>query len=60
MDPKLGLTFFDQLIKPISLYGSELWGVYNNGRAKPKDNWFEKKSLDAKFENYTCISANIF
>jgi hypothetical protein len=40
--PSLALKLFDQLIKPICLYGSEIWGTDNlNSKKFNKDNGFE-------------------
>ena len=50
-DPKVGLKIFDHLIKPILLYGSEVWGALSTGtNAKHMDHWFENRSVETKFE----------
>lgn len=36
-DVKTKLLLFDRMIVPILLYGSEVWGIYNNDRYKIVD-----------------------
>ena len=47
-NPNVGLNVFVNLIRPIMIYGSEIWGAINSGN-NSKD-WFERKNLEAKFE----------
>ena len=43
ISPKICLKLFDQLVKPIALYGSEIWGCMKITKKKLQDHdWMEK------------------
>ena len=51
INPSLGLNFFDHLIKPILLYGSEIWGpLYCSPNPRDTTDWCDEKSMESKHE----------
>jgi hypothetical protein len=51
--PNLGIKMFMQLVKPVCMYGSEIWFIHNIKKAKPGQNCLLEESYDRnEIENF--------